>query len=297
MTSPNRPETRRDLLDPDALAALEEERDFLLESLRDLDREYEAGDVDDEDYQTLRDDYTHRAARAIEAIERRQTARASAVRRRNPTRTVLSIVGVLVFAGLAGWGAAQAAGFRTAGEGLTGDVRLTVGQALFRCQQLVTAGEIRDSLECYDGVIAENPGNVEAVTYRAWTLTAFAGLPDFAWPYFEQAVALDPTYPDVLAFRAIVLNGWCRPEESLAELDAFYAANPLPEMTAIVESNDLRQRAEELLEVRQATPAVADAPVPIAAVEPTEWNQCPVLADAGVLERVDPAPEPDPSTE
>ena len=39
--------------DPDALAALEEERDFLLRSLADLDRELAAGDIDDVDHLSL----------------------------------------------------------------------------------------------------------------------------------------------------------------------------------------------------------------------------------------------------
>ncbi|MBA2386613.1 MAG: hypothetical protein H0V69_05910, partial [Acidimicrobiia bacterium] len=52
-------------LDADALADLEEERRFLLRSLRDLDREFEAGDVERDDYDTLRDDYTVRAATVL----------------------------------------------------------------------------------------------------------------------------------------------------------------------------------------------------------------------------------------
>ena len=48
--------------DPDALAALEEERTFLLTSLRDLDAELAAGDIDRADYDELRDDYTRRTA-------------------------------------------------------------------------------------------------------------------------------------------------------------------------------------------------------------------------------------------
>lgn len=288
MSTAGRSASDRQLLDPDALAALEEERDFLLGSLRDLEREYEAGDIDEDDYLTLRDDYTHRAARTIEAIQQRHDARTAATPERKWSRTLLGVLGVVAFAVVAGWGVAQAAGLRTAGEGLTGDVRLTVGQTLFRCQQLVNAGEIRDSLECYDGVIADHPDNVEAITYRAWTLAGFAGLPDFAWPYFDQVVAIDPNYPDARAFRAIVLGWWCRPEETLAELDAFEASNPLPEMTALIEGNNLRPRAEELLAVRQATPGVAEAPLPVSQAEPTEWDQCPVLADAGVLERVEP---------
>ena len=45
-------------MNPDRLAELEDERRFLLRSLRDLDAELVAGDVDHDDYETLRDGYT-----------------------------------------------------------------------------------------------------------------------------------------------------------------------------------------------------------------------------------------------
>ena len=61
--SPSRP------LDPDALVALEEQRDFLLRSIEDLDRELAAGDLDADDHRTLRDDYTARAAALIRSID------------------------------------------------------------------------------------------------------------------------------------------------------------------------------------------------------------------------------------
>ena len=51
------------------LATLEEERRFLLRSLTDLEREHDAGDVDDLDYQTLKDGYTVRAAKVLREIE------------------------------------------------------------------------------------------------------------------------------------------------------------------------------------------------------------------------------------
>ncbi|MBV8387921.1 MAG: hypothetical protein JO155_14100, partial [Acidimicrobiia bacterium] len=41
-------------IDVDALADLEEQRRFLVQSLKDLDREREAGDIDDDDYRTLK---------------------------------------------------------------------------------------------------------------------------------------------------------------------------------------------------------------------------------------------------
>ncbi len=48
---------------------MEEERKFLLRSLVDLEREHDAGDVDDVDYQELKDGYTVRAAHTLRAIE------------------------------------------------------------------------------------------------------------------------------------------------------------------------------------------------------------------------------------
>jgi hypothetical protein len=50
-------------------AALQEERDFCLRSLRDLDAEHSAGDLDDADYRTLRDSYVARAAAALRQLD------------------------------------------------------------------------------------------------------------------------------------------------------------------------------------------------------------------------------------
>ncbi len=49
--------------------ALEEERDFCLRSLRDLEAEHSAGDLDDVDYRTLRDSYVARAAAALRQLD------------------------------------------------------------------------------------------------------------------------------------------------------------------------------------------------------------------------------------
>ncbi len=49
--------------------ALEEERDFCLRSLRDLDAERDAGDIDAADYVTLRSAYVARAAAALRALD------------------------------------------------------------------------------------------------------------------------------------------------------------------------------------------------------------------------------------
>ncbi|MDQ1365580.1 MAG: hypothetical protein QOE57_1622 [Acidimicrobiaceae bacterium] len=70
--------------DSDAdLETLEQEREFLLRSLADLDAEYEAGDIDDDDYRTLTDDYTVRAATVLRAIEATNATRST--KKRGPS--------------------------------------------------------------------------------------------------------------------------------------------------------------------------------------------------------------------
>ena len=71
-------------LDPERRRQLEDERDFLLRSLDDLELEHESGGIDDESYAELHDDYTARAA-AVDphaARRRRRHARAAAAGRR-----------------------------------------------------------------------------------------------------------------------------------------------------------------------------------------------------------------------
>lgn len=57
----------------ESLAELQEQRDFLLNSLRDLEREHKFGDIDDQDYESLRKEYVSRAAAVIKQIEKTTT--------------------------------------------------------------------------------------------------------------------------------------------------------------------------------------------------------------------------------
>ena len=65
------------ITDPDRLAELEEERRFLLRSLDDLEREHDAGDVDEHDFATLRDGYVARAAAVLREIDEGKAALAA----------------------------------------------------------------------------------------------------------------------------------------------------------------------------------------------------------------------------
>ena len=105
--------------DPDALVALEEQRDFLLRSLDDLDREYAAGDVDEVDYEALKDDYTARAAAVHRAIESGKANFAKRGRRPSISRGALVVAAVAVFSVVAGVVIATSYGTRTSGDSTT----------------------------------------------------------------------------------------------------------------------------------------------------------------------------------
>lgn len=112
-----------DDIDPSDLAALHDRREFFLRSLADLEREHDAGDLADDDYTTLRDDYTARAAEILRAIDEHRIVDDESPTIRRPLR-LLAIVAVVVLAGVgAGWFVARSSGTRQAGQTITGGLR------------------------------------------------------------------------------------------------------------------------------------------------------------------------------
>lgn len=208
------------------LAALEEERDFLLGSLQDLDREYAAGDVDEDDYRTLADDYTARAAEALRAIE---AGRRTVARRRARTplaRRVGWIALVAVVAASSGVLVAQASGRRSAGESLTGlDVRAEATR-VDECLGLDQAGEADAALSCFSGVLADNADNVDARTFRGW-LQVRTGDIDAGIDDLTVAITLSPRATAPLLFRSIARVRQGDPIDALGDLVAFEANGPL----------------------------------------------------------------------
>lgn len=218
-------------------SALEDQRDFLLRSLEDLEREHDAGDVDDADYEALRDDYTTRAARVLRALEGESTpARGSARRGR---RSLLTVGAVVLFAVLAGVLVAQAAGRREAGQGPTGDVRTTVTEKLNRAGRLGSEGDYAAAVALYDEVLDDDADNAEALTYRGWMLFLSDDVRGGLTSLLEAATA-NPEYPDVHAFLAVVLyrNGLIA--EAGRELDRLDALNPPADIRAL--TDPLRQQ-------------------------------------------------------
>jgi len=219
-------------LAPAALAALEDQRDFLLRSLEDLERERDAGDVDERDHAALRDDYTARAAAVLRAID---AGRARPRKRRHTgQRTVLTVVAVLVFAGLAGLLVAQASGRRDAGEFSSGDIRQSVTEKLNQAGQRFGEGDTEAALALYDEVLVDQPTNPEALTYKGWLLT-LEGEVDQGLTSLLDAATVEPDYPDAHAFLAIVFFNNGLVSQSDRQLDILESLDPPPfvlELTA-----------------------------------------------------------------
>lgn len=219
---------------PPAPTPLEEEREFLLRSLEDLERERAAGDVDDADYVGLKDDYTARAAavlRAIEAGRARPPARRRSGDRR---RLVLTVTAAVLFACLAGVLVAQAVGRRDPGEVISGDVNQSVTEKLNEAGRRGGAGELDRAIELYDEVLAEDPANAEAMTYRGW-MQFLGGDQEAGLSGLLEAASAHPDYPDVHAFLAIVFfrNGLVpQADRALDRLDALDPPPAIRDLTA-----------------------------------------------------------------
>lgn len=224
---------------------LENERDFLLRSLDDLERERDKGAIDDESYARLHDDYTARAAAVIrtlrDGVDVRPVAAPTSSRRR-----VLTAVGIVAF--LVVVGATLTYFVTSRGEGGTasgntgaqqssggGSGGITVEQRRTRLEETVAAnpddlasrlllaryleagGDLAGALAQYDEVLARNPQSAEAQAQagRILYLTAQAavksdpdavdGLVQQSLARLDRAIEIDPSYPDARYFRAIVV--------------------------------------------------------------------------------------------
>jgi tetratricopeptide (TPR) repeat protein len=235
-------------LDPDALAALEEQRDFLLRSLDDLEREHDAGDLDDDDHRELRDDYTARAAEVLRAIDEHRSAFADAARPRSLGRTLAVAGAVAVFAVLSGVLVAGALGARQAGDSATGglNVKRTPSQRAQSCIEKMS--EPATAVTCFQDVLDDDPRNVVALTWLGWTLELSSSsvspeqatqLQGAATDLVDRAVEYDPDYSYARAFRAVLAyrrGDFARAKEYLAD---FRARKPSPDAAAVIDQMDL----------------------------------------------------------
>jgi tetratricopeptide (TPR) repeat protein len=184
-----------------------QERDFLLRSLDDLDREHAAGDVTDEDYAELRRGYIARTAALQRAINANTTvARAPSRWRRT---SVILAVSAVVAVGL-GVGLARSAGERINADSPTGGVPETVNSMLSLARAKTGEGKVDEAVKLYIDVLKQDPDNAEARTYKGWLLVQLGNANDVASfvtdgkADLDKAIVADPTYPDARVFRGVV---------------------------------------------------------------------------------------------
>ena len=221
------------------LARIEEERNHLLVSLDDLDAEFGAGDIDDLDYATLRDDYTARTAQLTRVLDGAAVKRTR--RKRTVSQKALWAVGVLALAGLSSWAMIAFSGARGSGETASGQIRQSTVTLLADAAEAFSVGEVDRSIELYGEVLTLQPTNVEAYTYRGWVQYQ-SGNRDAAVADFDEAVLLDPAYADVRVFRALVALDDEDFETASTELAAFDAANPTAIAQQLVAQRQVRER-------------------------------------------------------
>lgn len=227
-------------LTPSERQRLTDEREHLLASLDDLDAELAAGDIDQLDFDALRDDHTARAAqisRALDGAAIKRTARSSTPR----SSQLRWLVGVVVVAALASWAMVEFSGARGDGETASGEIRLSTASLLSDAAAAFGQGDAQRSIELYGEVLEISPTNVEALTYRGW-IQYQTGDVEAAKADFEEAVAFDAEYGDVRVFRSIVALDEARYEDASAELAAFDASNPTAIAQNLVRQRQVRER-------------------------------------------------------
>ncbi len=188
-----------------------EEQKFLLQSLRDLEREYLAGDIDEIDYQTLKSGYIARAADITRAMETTDVLESEMAPRR-VLRSISTVVVVLAIALGAGWWVAAQSGQRLPGQNITGGTPESTSSILSQARSVNMSNPVQ-AIQLYSGVLKIEPDNVEALTYRSWLLalaanSASTNLRDTAMATaiqdLTQATTIDPSYPDAWCFLGIV---------------------------------------------------------------------------------------------
>lgn len=249
-----RPERSKATMRAERRAELDEERAFLLRSLTDLEAEHAAGDVDDDDYAALKDRYTARAAdvlRELDGAAPGETSRRLASSGSRWTgRRIAWIAGVLAVAGLAGWGVAAWSGQRLPGQSMTGgqDATGDVTALLSQASAAASSGDFATAISTYDAVLATEPDNPEARTYKTWWTVmstrvsgdeaATAAAADAALPELAAITAEQPDYADAHCFYAVVAGRFASVPDadlSLEQQQLCMSLDPPSDIASIVE--------------------------------------------------------------
>ena len=216
--------------------AIEAERDFLLRSLDDLEAERADGNVDDETYRTLHDDYTARAAAAIRSLDVDADLRPEPAPAPSKPMRWLTIGGIVVFALVAAFLLTRAVGQRRPGGTITGNNRVAgasgtdPGPALKAAAQasprsyaahiayaryLIQTNDLVNAIHEFGTAARLDPSQPEPPTYAGWAGALLAQqakddkargpLIDASLARLSEVIRTHPDYPDAHALKGVVL--------------------------------------------------------------------------------------------
>ena len=266
---------------------MEQERDFLLKSLDDLETEHDSGGIDDESYQQLHDDYTAACAATIRALRDGVDARPDPVPAPPARRRLVIISVVVVFALVAGVALAGALGARLPGQTASGNSqscrtncnRKRLGRTIKTLEAKVNAspddydarlalahayeanGDLRNALAQSDAAITIDPDRAEAHANAGRLLyIASESIKDKntqlqfvteASAAFNTAIEKDPEYADAYYFRSILEFATAQLDRAQADLQTYLVKAPSGPYAA--DARDLLARITKALESTSTT--------------------------------------------
>ena len=236
------PYRRQTVPDLEPLAdPLEDRRLALLVSLKDLQSSRDAGAIDAEEYERLRDDTERRMAKVLRALEARQQreeapAPAASTRRRSPAL----YLAIAMIAALALAIGVVPSLLRSLNEQPAADLTVTLEDLQQRVRQhphdaaaridlgyrLLNLGEFGDAYQQFSAALAIQPFNVEALT-NFGLLLHLSGYTIDALQAENKALEIQPDYPEAMFVKGtILLNGLHRPREAIPLFERYLELAP-----------------------------------------------------------------------
>lgn len=224
-------------LSPDRRDELNEEKTTIYRALKELEFDYQAGHLSQDDYAELRSRYEGRAAHILKELDslpprpataepkekKREAAATGRAWTRSPVTLVVGAAALVVFGLTLGLGVARyAEPDRTTvppGSRLPVPIELPRESAtdpsrpiplemlrgmLQAAHQALDAGSYQQAIAAYQAVLKRDPQNVEAITHLG-VILSIAGHDGNALEAFDKAIALDPAYAHAYWDKARIL--------------------------------------------------------------------------------------------
>ena len=215
-----------------------ERKEFLLKSLQELDQELESGNLSSDDHDMLVRRYTRELAGIAES--EKATSSGQKPKKGYRTKALLWSLGVVLLGVVAGITVSQTSGDRSEGESITGSIRKSVNTQISEAQMLLgNRDRWGEAIEIFDQVLEVQPSNVEAITYRSWLNYQSGADADTQITAWEEALVLEPSYPDALVFISIALSNEGRYSQAATYLDELRSSPVREDILGIVQQRGL----------------------------------------------------------